>query len=241
MMWEIRKDLRSWLPRLQSHRGYWVKGLPENTLASIQEAARLGYQMVEFDVRLTSDDQVVLFHDESITSYQIRHTPYSEFVTVVQMNTLEQIFEWAQKNSDIQIKFNIELKTAEKKDATLEKWVVALIEKYHFEGRVLVSSFNPLALMRVRKLNSKIFRALLLTLESHPFNKWYLRGMVLNFLAKPHMLNLRYVDWSNRRMQRIAKKIPVILWTFNSVKDVKYILTKVHGVISDEITPEQIG
>lgn len=39
---------------------------PENTRASILEAVKLGAQMIEFDVRLTKDNQLVLMHNETI-------------------------------------------------------------------------------------------------------------------------------------------------------------------------------
>jgi glycerophosphoryl diester phosphodiesterase len=39
---------------------------PENTLAALREAVRLGAQMVEFDLALTRDREVVLMHDATI-------------------------------------------------------------------------------------------------------------------------------------------------------------------------------
>ena len=39
---------------------------PENTLASIRAAARLGVHFVEFDAKLSSDGHVILFHDEEL-------------------------------------------------------------------------------------------------------------------------------------------------------------------------------
>ncbi|MCW5773029.1 MAG: glycerophosphodiester phosphodiesterase [Rhodospirillaceae bacterium] len=52
------------LPRLIGHRGAAAYA-PENTLASIRKAATLGARWVEFDVRLTADDDLVLMHDET--------------------------------------------------------------------------------------------------------------------------------------------------------------------------------
>jgi glycerophosphoryl diester phosphodiesterase len=53
------------LPRWIAHRGGGSLA-PENTLASIRLAARLGYRAVEFDVMLSADGTPVLIHDETL-------------------------------------------------------------------------------------------------------------------------------------------------------------------------------
>jgi len=39
---------------------------PENTIAAFEEAIRLGAQMIEFDVRLTKDNKLIIMHDRSV-------------------------------------------------------------------------------------------------------------------------------------------------------------------------------
>lgn len=39
---------------------------PENTLPALQEAVRLGAQMIEFDIQLTQDGALVLMHDATV-------------------------------------------------------------------------------------------------------------------------------------------------------------------------------
>ncbi len=39
---------------------------PENTLAAIEQAVKLGAQMIEFDVRSTKDNKLVLMHDNTV-------------------------------------------------------------------------------------------------------------------------------------------------------------------------------
>ena len=53
------------LPRLIGHRGA-KHHAPENTLAGLRAAKRLGMAWVEFDVMLTGDGVPVLMHDESL-------------------------------------------------------------------------------------------------------------------------------------------------------------------------------
>ncbi|MFH1659279.1 MAG: glycerophosphodiester phosphodiesterase [Pseudomonadota bacterium] len=53
------------LPRWFAHRGGGALA-PENTLAGIRLAARLGFSAVEFDVMLSGDGTPVLIHDETL-------------------------------------------------------------------------------------------------------------------------------------------------------------------------------
>jgi len=53
------------LPRWIAHRGGGVLA-PENTLAGIRLAARMGFAAVEFDVMLSGDGTAVLIHDETL-------------------------------------------------------------------------------------------------------------------------------------------------------------------------------
>ena len=48
-----------------AHRGVSFS-YPENTLASIKQAVKLGTQMIEFDVRSTKDKALVLMHDKTV-------------------------------------------------------------------------------------------------------------------------------------------------------------------------------
>ena len=53
------------LPRVIAHRGASFEA-PENTLAAIRLALEQGARIIEFDVRKTADDRLVLFHDKDL-------------------------------------------------------------------------------------------------------------------------------------------------------------------------------
>jgi len=52
--------------KIIAHRGASAVA-PENTLAAFKEAVRLGADMIELDVRLSSDGAVVVFHDRDLS------------------------------------------------------------------------------------------------------------------------------------------------------------------------------
>jgi glycerophosphoryl diester phosphodiesterase len=64
-------------PALAQHQNLPARGIcahrgashthPENTLAAIDEAVRLGAQQIEIDIRQTSDGHLVLMHDATVT------------------------------------------------------------------------------------------------------------------------------------------------------------------------------
>ena len=60
-----RAHLDRVLPPVIGHRGA-AACAPENTLAGFRKAKELDCRWVEFDVRLTADDQLILLHDEKL-------------------------------------------------------------------------------------------------------------------------------------------------------------------------------
>ncbi|MHA1598188.1 MAG: glycerophosphodiester phosphodiesterase [Alphaproteobacteria bacterium] len=64
------------------HRGA-AGHTPENTLASLRKASDLGVRWVEFDATLSSDDEIVLFHDALLKrttgrSGRVSETPWAD-------------------------------------------------------------------------------------------------------------------------------------------------------------------
>lgn len=53
------------VPSLIGHRGACGHA-PENTLASIRKAAKMGVKWIEFDTMLSADNQLILFHDDAL-------------------------------------------------------------------------------------------------------------------------------------------------------------------------------
>ncbi len=72
------------LPVIIGHRGACGYA-PENTLASLRKAKELGIEWVEFDVKLTADDALILFHDEKLSRTstgrgKVAHMSYADII-----------------------------------------------------------------------------------------------------------------------------------------------------------------
>ena len=78
---------------------------PENTLASLVHGMRL-FDGIEFDIRLTQDDQVVIHHDRTVSVDRLRLSGRSPFVEDWTLDELQEFgfcsFEELLEHSDIQ-------------------------------------------------------------------------------------------------------------------------------------------
>ena len=72
------------MPTMFAHRGCWSKAecgeftIPENSIAAVAMAARMGYAGIECDVRLTKDGKMVILHDKKINRTLRRASDYSK-------------------------------------------------------------------------------------------------------------------------------------------------------------------
>lgn len=147
-----------------AHRGASAYA-PENTLAAFQLALRQDADAIELDAKLTADGHVVVIHDQSVDR-TTAHTGRVRELTLAEIRrmdagshfdvafrgepvpTLEEVFKAVGQLTFI----NVELTNyASPTDALPEK-VAELVKRYRLNRRVLFSSFNPLALIRVRRL-----------------------------------------------------------------------------------------
>lgn len=233
MIWLQEDKIKEWLPRLQAHRGYHEKFV-ENTIEAIQASYELGYEMCEFDVRMTSDEEVVLYHDPEILGHKINSLSYQELCKMTPVAKLDEVLLWLRETKGF--KLNIEIKSVEVINFQLEKKVCQLVERFNVEDRVIISSFNPVSLYKIRLFNSNIFRALLLSFEQDEKNTLLIKSGILNYLAKPQALHLRAEDYS-KHFRNLGKKIPIVLWTVNDPEIYLKNKKEIHGIISDKITP----
>jgi len=236
-------NISCWLPKLQAHRGLWIHGAKQNTLTSIKLAFEAGYEMAELDVQITSDNIVILFHDFNIQGRQVKTIPYNEINRLVggtvpkSVTALEELFKWIVTIENF--KLNIEIKSQDIFNFKLEKRIDELINKYKLRKRVMISSFNPISLFKMRILSREIHRALLLSFENKKESQFIRYAGVLNFICKPHMLNLRYQDFSEYFI-RLSQKVPIVLWTLNDLAIYAQYKNTIIGIISDSISPDDM-
>lgn len=225
-------------PRIQGHRGYWKEGAQENSLASFRSAQARGIKMIEFDVRLSKDGIPVVFHDDNLvrignTTHQVQELSAAELKQKVNAPSFEEVL----MASDIPQLLNVELKTKSALHGELENQVALLVRKHRAEGRVLFSSFNPIAIWRLSKLLPEVPRALLASREDDPSNKIYLKKLWLAPYVGVHLLHLDKSYWSTEDVAAYKKRgIPVGIWTVNDpLLAEKFLQAGAISIISDTL------
>jgi len=127
------------------HRGA-AGHLPENTIPGFHKAVELGADGFELDVRLTADARLVVVHGLVVNGRAVQTSPYAELRNAqqgFQIPLLDEVLEAFGRR----VFLDIELKAP-----GFEAGAIGLIEKYCDMAQVLVSSFHPATLLKVRQL-----------------------------------------------------------------------------------------
>jgi len=164
-----------------AHRGD-PRSATENTVAAFEAALDAGADAVEFDVRLTADGVPVVLHDPRVDRTTdgtgiVRALPLAAVKRLRtpdghEVPTLEEALVplSGRAMADVELK-NVPGEPDHDPDgaaATVEA-TVAAIERTRFAGEVLISSFDPGALARVRASAPSLPTGLLAIEQADPF------------------------------------------------------------------------
>ena len=147
-----------------AHRGASGRGLaPENTLAAFEKALSIGVDMLEIDVRVTGDGQLIVLHDPSLDRTTDREGIVREMVLEEirqadagdgeRVPILREVFDLARHQAPILLEI---------KSDFIAELVVQAIAEAEFSEQVVVQSFNPQTVERVRRLAPHLPASLLI-------------------------------------------------------------------------------
>lgn len=144
-----------------AHRGaFKAQSFPENSIASLKEAIRLGCTGAEFDVHMTADDSLVVNHDKDYHRLDIEKTAYAQLAAFPLKNgeplpTLRK-YLLAGMEGNKQTRLVLEIKPSgmgrERARAIAQK-VVQLVKELHAEPYVVYISFDYNMLLDVLSFN----------------------------------------------------------------------------------------
>jgi len=195
-----------------AHRGV-CREAPENTLAAFRLAEAYGADGIELDVRMCRSGELVVIHDARLnrttngrgyvrtkTLEQLRKLDAGSYFHArfahEPLPTLDEVLRW----SNGRMRINIEIKSMARAKAGIEAAVVAMLHRRRMAHDCLVSSFNPLVLRRIMRLDKRIATALLIDrrLSSLRFLSFFTRRAPLRF---PYSLTKRNGGGDVRRSE----------------------------------------
>jgi glycerophosphoryl diester phosphodiesterase len=155
-------------PLVIGHRGASADA-PENTIAAFELALEQGVDGIELDVHLSRDEQPIVIHDFTlerttdgvgpVNGRSVRELKrldaggwHGRRFRGQRVQTLQEVLERFRDRA----RFWIELKGDSALYPGIEERVVSMVEIYDVVDRVLVQSFDPTAIARVRTLNREV-------------------------------------------------------------------------------------
>jgi glycerophosphoryl diester phosphodiesterase len=209
-----------------THRGLHGTNVPENSLKAFELACKAGLA-IELDVQLSSDGEVMVFHDYSLK----RMTGIDKNLCELDAKSLSQLrlssydehiptFREVLALIDGRVPVLVELK-GENFDTALCPRVAEILNEY--KGKYCIESFNPLLVRQMRRLMPDAVCGLLYTNAVKEKGKITFINvavslMMLNFLCKPRFIayDERYRDASCVRLATKLYKAQKFVWTVRS-------------------------
>ena len=131
-----------------AHRGYWkTEGSAQNSIRSLERASEIGAYGSEFDVHLTADNVLVVYHDNDIQGKHIQSCTYDELKDLQLSNgeklpTLEQYLKRAKKLKNIRLIFELKSHDTPERNRDAARLSVQMVKRMKLAKRTDYISFN---------------------------------------------------------------------------------------------------
>ncbi len=142
-----------------AHRGYWnTEGSAQNSIRAIELADEIKAYGSEFDVHLTSDNVLVVFHDRKIDSIDIQQTPYADLKNITIANgekipTLDQLLERAKSLKHTKLIFELKSHSTPERDREAAKYSVDMINEKGLTKQTEYIAFSLEAAKELHRLS----------------------------------------------------------------------------------------
>jgi glycerophosphoryl diester phosphodiesterase len=226
------------------HRGASAYA-PMNTLPAFELAVEQGAAGIELDVHRSQDGYPVIVHDftvdsttdgsgqvTSMTLAQLKELDagswFGEQFRGVRIPTLDEVFEAVGQKLYI----HVEIKSVSEHTDGVEQVVADTIDRHGLRERVIVSSFNPLALKRFRDILPDVAIGFLYSADVPVDTRLMMQQLDLPHEARhPHeeLIDVRYMAWAREQGYWVNT------WTVNDPqRAVQLANLGVDGIITDK-------
>ncbi len=224
-------------PIFFGHRGD-RNTFPENTISSYRSAIKKGLNAIELDVMLTKDDRLICSHNFDLE----RETNGTGFIDEIDYKDLAKVkagrqFPPAKQEAiplltDVvkaipkTVLINIEIKTKSTFDLKAARKVAHLIKRGEIPQKVIVSSFNPLAVRMVKLISRSIPTGFIFKKTKNFKGVYIARPDCLQ--PEAELITDKIINFCKKRNMRINA------WTVNDIDTRNWLIKKdIDGIITD--------
>jgi len=210
-----------------AHRGFWnceEAGYAKNSIAALRCAQEHGFWGSEFDVNMTEDGVLIVYHDSDVKGKKIEKHPYSEFKDFKIKNgevipTIDMFLEQGKKYPETMLVYELKPHSC---DEVEDRFVEITIEKLKEHGlldpsRVMFISFS-IHICEVLAQKLPEFTVQLLGSSKSPEQ---LAEKGINGVDYNHGVYKTHKKWYK---QARKNGMSVNAWTVNDEKDMKKML-----------------
>ncbi len=219
------------IPLIFGHSGAQAYA-PSNTLPAFELAAQLGAHGTELDVSRSKDGYAVVIHDLTVDaktngSGRVADLTLAELKALdaggwfapefagVTIPTLDEVFDAVGKR----LLINIEIKSQTQATDGVEQVVADGVVRHAMQQRVMVSSFNPLALRRFRNILPDVPLGFLYGKDSPPIAHQLMEGFAVEALHPEHdLIDQALIDKAHAAGQHVHA------WTINDPERAKQLV-----------------
>lgn len=229
-----------------AHRGLHNENIPENSLKSFQEACKNGY-IIENDIHITKDNQVVVFHDdtlkrmcgvdkkvEELTLNEIKE--YNLLNTDEKIPTLKECLDLIDGKVPLLIEFKcLDIKTCDMLCNEANK----ILNEY--KGEYAIQSFYPFVLKWYKDNRPDVMRGQLASaFYKENISKKLLGTLMFNFIARPNFISYEFKHKNN-----IFLKLCILLgaypvaWTYHKQEEINLTKDVFNNFIFENFIPKK--
>jgi glycerophosphoryl diester phosphodiesterase len=241
-------------PLIFAHRGFGDYG-PDNSLYAVEHALEANMDGADLVAQLTSDGELVMFRDPSVNrltsgSGRVGDKTLKEMLALdlgpkykaglsgAYVRTFEDFVRAVKQRGAIMV----ELRVPGSAPTGIEQRAVKIIRKYDAHLSVVLSSYNPLVLYRVKEIDPLVRTAFIFTdteQDDAADLPWALRQefvrRAIRKLVRYDMLSINHQVDDAVSDRLIEKGWPAFIWTPDTEADIRRALAKrPYGVISDQ-------
>ena len=236
-----------------AHRGLHGGTIPENSLTAYKNAIDNEYG-IEIDVQLSSDGEIFVFHDETVTRMCGVHKKLSEMTSAeIKQLRLSGTYEHIPTLAEVLslVDGSVPLLIEVKYYAHTAKLCASLAEMLDtYQGAFAIQSFDPRVLRYFKKYRPRFARGQLVAKTDkkskqknldglNPFINFLLEHLLLNVLSRPDFISIQ--NNHSRELGFVLAtevfKAKAFIWTVRSKKQHLFFKRQGYFTIFENIRP----